>query len=85
MPSFAPPISTVSLAPAGPWTTLGPAPDRPVHTAIARFLFHRASIYLSGFGVTAAEAADEIAVVSLAEQASHAKEGDGLDPAGSLP
>jgi len=29
-------------APAGPWTMLGPAPDRPVHTAIARFLFHRA-------------------------------------------
>jgi len=29
-------------APGGPWTTLAPAPDRPVHTAIARFLFHRA-------------------------------------------
>jgi cyclopropane-fatty-acyl-phospholipid synthase len=29
-------------APAGPWTLLGPATRRPIHTAIARALFHRA-------------------------------------------
>ena len=29
-------------APRGPWTALGPAPDRPIHTAIARALFRRA-------------------------------------------
>jgi cyclopropane-fatty-acyl-phospholipid synthase len=33
-------------APDGPWTALDPAPRRPVHTAIARTLFHRAVRHL---------------------------------------
>jgi cyclopropane-fatty-acyl-phospholipid synthase len=32
--------------PTGPWTALGPAPHRPVHAAIARFVFHRAVRHL---------------------------------------